>query len=307
MNDRWEFACPVCRTALQPEASGTLCCPQDEHTYRRIDGIWRFLRADRLRFFAQFIEEYETIRRAEQRGSEDNAHYRALPFLDPAQPRADEWHIRAASYAAFRQNVLRPLEHERGPGLRVLDLGAGNGWLSYRMARRGHHAAAVDLTTNTFDGLGAHVHYDVPFVPIQAEFDFLPLVANQADAAIFNAALHYTLDFETSLREALRVLRSEGMLVVLDTPVYHDATSGAQMVSEREQHFQKLVGFRSNVLQSENYLTYRRIHTLGERLNVRWQLLWPIAQWRWTLRRGRARLRGRREPAQFPMLVAQAP
>ena len=72
------------------------------------------------------------------------------------------------------ERCLSPAEERLARPLRLLDLGAGNGWLSYHLARRGHEAAAVDLTVNDFDGLGAHVHFDAPFTPVQAEFDHLP-------------------------------------------------------------------------------------------------------------------------------------
>jgi len=57
----------------------------------------------------------------------------------------------------------------------------GRQWLGfpYQLARRKHLVAAIDLLTNTKDGLGAYVHYDASFTPIQADFDALPLVDRQ--------------------------------------------------------------------------------------------------------------------------------
>ena len=68
-------------------------------------------------------------------------------------------------------------------------------------------------------------------------------------------------------------LKPGGVLVLLDTPVYRDASSGAQMVRERETQFQKEYGFASNALASENYLTRPRLKELGQVLNVRWNLV----------------------------------
>ena len=86
------------------------------------------------------MRDYESIRRAEGRGSDDPAYYRALPFEDLTDRFRSDWQIRATSFRALVRHVLEPAEaRQRGP-LRVLDLGAGSGWLSNRLAQRGHAA-----------------------------------------------------------------------------------------------------------------------------------------------------------------------
>ncbi|MFQ5578946.1 MAG: class I SAM-dependent methyltransferase [Anaerolineae bacterium] len=248
------------------------------------------------------MAEYETIRRAEGRGSDDSRYYRALPFADRSGRFSADWQIRAQSFRVLLDKVVTRLEQERRRPLRILDLGAGNGWLSYRLALRGHSAAAVDLQVNEFDGLGAHGHYDAPFTPVQASFDRLPFAPRQADLVIFNASLHYATRFEPVLKEAMEVI-SAGALAVVDTPVYHDAASGAQMVREREARFRATHGFPSNALESENYLTYGRLQALEQSLCLSWKLFWPVWRGRRAVRRWRARLRGHRQPAQFPVVV----
>jgi len=300
-----KFACPACRTPLEAAGPEALRCPADGAVYRRVDGIWRFLLPEREAFFQQFMREYETVRRAEGRGSDDPAYYRALPFEDRTGRFRDDWRIRAKSFQTLVERVLVPLEAERERPLVILDLGAGNGWLSYRLAQRGHAVAAVDLLTNAFDGLGAHVHYDAAFTPVQAEFDRLPFTDGGADLVVFNASLHYSTDYERTLGEALRVLRSDGRLVIMDSPVYRDARSGEQMVREREAQFEAKYGFPSDALPSENYLTYDRLEELAEALGLRWELIRPFYGWRWALRPWKARLLGRREPAQFLVIVGR--
>jgi SAM-dependent methyltransferase len=282
-----------------------LRCSNDDVVFEQRDGIWRFLTPEREAHFAQFTSEYQQVREAEGRGSIAAAYYRALPFADLSGRFTTDWSIRARSFDTLSKKVLQPLERAAHRPLLIVDLGAGNGWLSYRLAQRGHRVAAIDLLTNPQDGLGVHIHYDAAFTPVQAEFDRLPFDAAQFDLAIFNASLHYAVDYTTTLREALRVLQPGGQIVVLDSPVYRSGESGAQMVREREAAFTEAYGFPSNALPSENYLTDQRLSDLTEALPVRWQFIQPFYGWHWRLRPLWARLRGRREPARFAVIVGQ--
>ncbi|MDI3339978.1 MAG: methyltransferase domain-containing protein [Sphaerobacter sp.] len=299
------LACPRCRAPLERTGEGVVRCPAEGDTFAAEGGIWRFLLPERAPSFTQFLAEYTAVRRAEGRGHDLPSYYRALPFDDLSGRFRDDWRIRAVSYQAFVERILAPLEARRGLGLRILDLGAGNGWLSYRLARRGHAVAAVDLLTDRYDGLGAYVHYDAVFTPVQAEFDRLPFADGQADLVIFNASLHYSADYAATLREALRALRPDGQLVILDSPIYRDARSGEQMLREREAAFTQRFGFPSNSLPSEGFLTYDRLDALAATLGVRWRLHAPWYGWRWALRPWRARLRGHREPARFLVIAGE--
>ena len=297
-----DFICPRCHAPLSLIAVDTLYCPGDGLRFERVEGIWRFLLPERAPFFEQFIRDYESIRRAEGRISADPAYYRALPYFDLSGRRSADWRIRAVSFDAFFAQVFRPLER---PGLTVLDLGAGNGWLSNWLAERGHALFAVDLMTNDFDGLGCFRYFAPVFTPTQAEFERLPFADASADLVIFNASLHYSVDFGVTLIEALRVLKPDGRLVILDSPVYHDARSGKQMVTERESQFLKQYGFPSNALPSKNYLTYDEIKQLGKTLNLHWQILTPFYGFSWVLNPLKAALLRRREPAKFHILVGK--
>ncbi len=318
------FACPVCQEPLEVVAPQRVWCPVDELTFECREGIWRFLPPERAAALAQFRREYETVRRNEVRGSDNPAFYRMLPFvmeksqqisqikkifslraLRPLRLNSD-WMQRARSFKVLVDRVVRPLEVQLKRPLRILDLGAGNGWLSNRLAQRGHVMAAVDLGVDEWDGLGASRHYETKFTCLQAEFDHLPLEDNQVDLAIFNASFHYSVNYEVTLREALRVLRPEGKMVVLDTAVYQHQSSGQQMVAEREAAFLQQHGFASNALPSENFLTYGRIQELASTVNVNWQLFWPVPAWRRLIRQLKVKLRRQREPAKFPLIMGQA-
>jgi SAM-dependent methyltransferase len=251
---------------------------------------------------AQFVREYRTVRRAEGWGSHDPAYYRVLPYRDLTRRFPEIWRIRARSFDAFIVQVLEPLE-QRQRTLSVLDLGAGCGWLAYRLAQRGHRVAAVDLLEDSLDGLGAIRHYASDVLPVVAEFDRLPLACPTIDLVVFNAALHYSTNYGTTLRESLRVLRPGGTLVILDSPMYTNPTSGARMVREREARFIDTYGFASTALPSEHFLTPARLAELSSELGLAWQIHGPRLDVRTSLSRALAGVRARREPARFPVIV----
>lgn len=260
---------------------------------------------------AQFVREYRTVRRAEGWGSTDPAYYRALPYVDRTHRFEEIWRIRAASYDTFLGRVLKPLESAQlGSTLDVVDLGAGNGWLSHRLAQRGHRVVAVDLLEDRLDGLMALKLYDAhpqTLLPALADFDHLPLSARATDLVVFNASLHYSTDYATTLRESLRVLKRGGTLVILDSPMYSDPTSGARMVREREARFKATYGFASNAVPSEHFLTPHRLSRLEAELGLHFEQFLPRLDPRTALTRRFNGLRARREPARFPVIVGTRP
>lgn len=299
------FACPVCRKKLEDAGPGEFRCPSEGTAYPRVGGIWRFMPSERLAYFSRFVKEYEAIRLSEGRCSADPAYYRSLPSQDLTGCNSRNWRIRAKSFETLMDSCVRPAEERLGRPLKLLDLGAGNGWLSYHLAKRGHDAVAVDLMANDFDGLGAHVHFDASFTPVQAEFDHLPFADGQADMVIYNASFHYSTDYVGAIAEAMRVLRPGGQVIILDSPIYRDGRSGEQMVREREALFLKEHGFPSNAIPCENFLTHERLGQLSERLGLEWRVFKPFYGWGWTVRPWRARLRGCREPASFMVIVGE--
>lgn len=304
--------CPTCRcplTSLCDAQRAEIVCPGCFGRLRKVDGIWRALAYGRDAHFQQFTADYETVRAAEGRGSADPAYYLALPFADLTGHNADQWQIRGRTFTYLQSHVLPALEAARRSGLDVLDLGAGNGWLSYRLASRGHRPVAVDLLTNSFDGLGAAMHYahSLPelFPRFQAEFDRLPFGDAQFDLAIFNASFHYSEDYERTLAECLRCLRPGGTVVLADSPWYRHESSGREMLDERRQIFLRRFGFASDSIASLEFLTEERLQALEKRFGIRWQTHQPEYGWRWRLRPWIARLKRRREPSQFRLYLAE--
>jgi SAM-dependent methyltransferase len=268
-------------------------------------GIVHALSPERAAHYARFVEDYERIRAAEGRGSQSDGFYLGLPYKDVSGANGKQWHIRARSYDCLIKHVLKSPGH----GERILDLGAGNCWMSFRLALAGYRPIAVDLLTNEHDGLAAAAHYQKhlpkPFPRFQAEITRLPFENDQFDSVIFNASFHYSEDYVVSLREALRCLKSGGMVIISDTPWYSREESGRQMISERHAAFLKSYGTASNSVRSLEFLTDERLQALERQLSIQWSVHSPRYGLKWAIRPLIARLRQRREPSRFRIYAAR--
>jgi SAM-dependent methyltransferase len=292
--------CPRCKTRVDG-----LNCSECAFRMKIHSGIVHALPPERAAYYARFISEYEQIRASEGRGSQSEDFYLALPYRDLSGRNSQQWKIRSRSYDYLVTRVLKPWR-DRGS---ILDLGAGNCWMSFRLSLFGYDPVAVDLLTNEHDGLGAAVHFDTrlpsPIPRVQAEATHLPFHDEQFDAIIFNASFHYSEDYEGTLREALRCLKPAGMIIISDTPWYSREESGRQMVAERHTLFRQRFGTASDSVNSLEYLTDARLRALERNLSIRWTVHSPWYGWRWAMRPWIAKLRGQREPSRFRIYVAR--
>ena len=258
-----QLQCPSCKA----EINGLQClsCGFRMEVH---DGIVHALPPERVAYFAHFIAEYERIRAAEGRGSQSEEFYLALPYKDTSGRNSQQWKIRSRSYDFLLRHVLKPLQDRNS----ILDLGAGNCWMSFRLALAGYDPVAIDLLTNKNDGLGAadhfHKHLPIPIPRFQADVTHLPFSDEQFDVIIFNASFHYAEDYEATLGEALRCLKPGGKVIISDTPWYSREESGRQMVAERHTAFRQRFGTASDSVKSLEFLTDERLQGLEEKFSI---------------------------------------
>jgi SAM-dependent methyltransferase len=245
----------------------------------------------------QFLTDYTKIRHEEGRGSENCEYYRALPYADLTGHNSAQWRIRACTFEFFKRRILPPRPCD------VLDLGAGNCWLSYRLAQMHHAPVAADIFSDARDGLRAARHYSVRFPVVEADFNRLPFRPATFDLAIFNSSIHYSSDYASTLAEARRCLRTKGRVVILDSPVYARREHGEAMRAERREFFQRQYGTQSEALSSVEFLDMDMLRALSRELRLSWTIHRPWYGWNWHLRPLRARLKRRRPPSRFWILV----
>ncbi|MBI4368980.1 MAG: class I SAM-dependent methyltransferase [Elusimicrobia bacterium] len=300
------FICPQCHGQLQAKNNDILTCPGDFLEFPLQDDIWRFILPRQQDRINAFCGDYTKIRHQEGRAIGLADFYRNLPFKDTSGNYKDEWAVRRQSFVYCRDRVIPALiQKNQNQPLAILDAGCGNGWLSYQLTLLGHQLIASDLSCDPADGMGALNLYgaDQKIIKIQAEFERWPLCNQSVDAIIFNASFHYTENPVKTLIEAGRVLKNEGRIIIMDTPIYHDLFSGQAMIEERRRSFIKQFGIASDHRKSIGFLTFGLFKKWERELNIEWKIIKPYYGIKWHSRPLIARLRGRREPAKFHLLV----
>jgi SAM-dependent methyltransferase len=294
------FACPDCGELLDV-GSASANCRRCGRSYSQRGGIWRFLNPATAESLAPFLRQYRLVREQEGRRDMTDADYRSLPSVGPADAYAHEWGIRRETYHHLLQQVLAS---GRQPSA-VLDLGAGNGWLSNRLATLGHHVVAVDVADDDRDGLGVVPRYASEIVAIQADFDALPLAPSQFDIVLFNGSLHYAANPGRTLAVTRRLLRSGGTLVVMDSPMFHEDVDGVAMLAATVRRFADDYGLQNIIRHGRGYLTFALLAESAIALHLDAAFVPSRGSLAWRLGRRIARYRQGREPAAFGLWVAR--
>ncbi len=263
-------------------------------------GILRCASEPRLARALPFLTQYRTVRRADGHVLRSAEEYQALPFVSPTAANVDEWRIRQQSL----ETLLRAFSTARRSA-RVLDLGAGNGWLSQRLTVLGHAAVAVDLNDDGEDGLGAAAASRVPFTRVQASFEHLPFEAGQFDVVVFNASLHYADEPGAVMTEGRRMLARGGALVVMDSPMFLRERDGERMVEEQLAGLRSCVGVSSPISCGRGFLTLEDLGRAAVVFGMEATFTRSTGPWLWRLRRAWSGLRLGRQPAMFGVWVAR--
>jgi SAM-dependent methyltransferase len=225
-----------------------------------------------------------------------------LPSVMPDDRHAGVRRIRRESLAHLLEWARRS---SNGRALRVLDLGAGNGWLSNRLAEAGHRVVAVDRLDDEADGLGACRHYTVPFAAVQADFDALPFLPSEFDLVVFDGSLHYSPDPAATLSEARRMLEPSGVIAVMDSPMFANDRDGEAMVKDERRRMAEQHALADPIRPGAGFLTFAALERAALGLGLRGLFVPSRGPILWRARRRLARLKLGRAPAAFGVWVAE--
>jgi SAM-dependent methyltransferase len=276
-------------------------CEWCGHRIPRTSDIFRAASPGQAADLAPFLAQYQQVRRADGHGRRTPDALCALPDVSAEDPRRAEWYIRRQSF----ETMCRVAGLAHGASKRVLDVGAGCGWLSHRLARLGHVPVAVDLRVDPEDGLGACSAYGVPFTLVHAHFDAMPFAPQQFDVVVLNAALHYARDPDETLRGAARMLAEGGILVVADSPTFRERSDGEAMVEQQSAFLHDSYGIEDPIQPGAGFLTFDDIHRAAAGMGRGARFFASHGPLGWRLRRRWSGHRVGRSPAAFGVWALQ--
>jgi SAM-dependent methyltransferase len=291
------FACPECRAPVP-----ALACSGCGARFGQQGGVYRFLSSERAEAAEPFHRQYRAVRAREGYRPTTPEYYRMLPWVARDDPGASQWSVRRESYVHLQRYALPAVRHAP---VHALDLGAGSGWLSHRLAAFGHRVVAVDRLDDGEDGLGACRHYPVSFVAVQADFDALPFEPTQFDLVIFDGSLHYSRDPAATLAEATRMLAPDGAIAVMDSPMFAREGDGHAMVAGELRRIEAAHGVRGIIRPGLGFLTFAALERAASSHGLSSRFFPSRGPIGWRVRRHLARLRLQRAPAAFGVWVAR--
>ena len=237
------LGCPYCQGALQLVEEKALHCPACGRRFPVHGGVPSLVRREDAATLAAFSRRYQEARRQEGWRPMTPEQARELPYGAPPGYPPLYWDVRRQSYERLMHLLSR--EGPRPGDGPVADVGAGTGWLAYRLVREGYRSLALEASLDADWGLGAADVYRPSFpdhyLPVQGDLEHPPLRRGGVGLAILNASLHYARDLEGTLLRMAGALGSGGRLVVMDTPIAARPRPGAGL-GDRHLGRQELQG-----------------------------------------------------------------
>ena len=266
------FLCPNCRQALEP---ASLVC-RNGHRFARVQGVLALLEESFGRQLEGFLVPLSSMRADEGKHILDMAAYERLPFGQQRSGDAAwqaEWRLRQYDLAI----VLKLLG--RRPRQRILDVGAWNGWLSHRLAARGHAVTAVDYFADEHDGLRARKHYSTVWEAIQMDLRDLSTLNRTFDVVIVNRCLQFFPDPLACAAGAQQRVGPGGLLIVTGLQIFRVAGEKARSVEAERQAYRNRYAAEMFLFPTRGYLDStdeQRLRELGVAFYGYLQL-WPAS------------------------------
>ncbi|MBI5804734.1 methyltransferase domain-containing protein [candidate division TA06 bacterium] len=162
---------------------------------------------------------------------------RSHPWIESAQrsyrrskvSTADKWsreqlarreHLENTYTSDSRINFAQLIDRLPAGGGWALDLGAGTGWTTSRIAALGYKGIALDISTDNKLELGeCFFSPNIYFDRILADMNRLPFKTQSLSLTAASAALHHSYDLSGAVREISRTLIPGGRLELANEPV----------------------------------------------------------------------------------------
>lgn len=165
---------------------------------------------------------------------------RMRAFFDSVAGRMGRDYVPGKSWKSLAEAFLRLL-----PPATIADLGAGDGSFALLLAQSAQRVIAVDSSEKMLEVAREQAHRagitNVDFR--MGDMEELPIDAASVDLVFFSQSLHHAAHPDRALREAGRILRPRGRIVVLDLARH-------RFEQARELYADEWLGFTESDLES---------------------------------------------------------
>lgn len=161
-------------------------------------------------------------------------------YFNQVAGRFDQKYGPGRSWQAFGKLLI-----ELVPPLDIADLGSGEGLVGELLAQKARKVFCVDISkkivrfgqTNTKKTGIKNIEF------LRGDIEKIPLKTKSVDVALFSQSLHHAKNPQTALKEAHRILRDSGRLIILDLLEH-------QFTHAKEVYGDLWLGFSKNTLHN---------------------------------------------------------
>ncbi len=220
-----KLLCPECRIKIDSEK---LCC-KNGHYFFIENGVLVLLEREFSIRLKSFLETLDEIRISENRVIEDSSIFPKLPFILKDEV---EWKVRC-----FDLEILEKILQNKK--MKILEIGAWNGWLSNILASKGHLVTAIDYFINEYDGLKAKKFYENDWDSVQMNLMDLDLLEEKFDLVIFNRCLQFSPKPFLMFEKALNLLNPKGKIFVSGVSIFKNSKSKITEIEKFKKKYQR--------------------------------------------------------------------
>ena len=159
------------------------------------------------------VKRINAARRAAQQKKDQERKDKARAYFDELAGKFGRHYVPGRSWKALAEGLLKILNYNV-----VADLGAGEGTLAQLLAQRAKHVIAVDHSKKMV-AFGKRLAKENGLKNLDyrlGDIEDPPIDDKSVDLAFLSQALHHAANPERALREAHRILKPRGRLVILD-------------------------------------------------------------------------------------------
>lgn len=155
-----------------------------------------------------------------------------------------------------RKDIVPFIEKHLEKGSKILDIGCGDGYGSYKLHQLGYDVTGMDLSNEMISRAKQRLHKEeIKFM--QGDVGELPFAANSSDGIMAINVLEWTEFPENALVELHRVLKKDGLLCIgVLGPTAGPRTNSYPRLKGEEAICNTMMPWEFQKLASENNLQY---------------------------------------------------